>query len=84
MNVLQWHIIDGQSFPLESEKFPTLAEKGRYCKSCTYSPTQIKAFVEYARDRGVRVIPELCVSMSFLCIHLSPAQGPSLQRKLRT
>jgi N-acetyl-beta-hexosaminidase len=59
MNVLQWHIIDGQSFPLESKIFPSLSEKGRYCKDCSYSQAEIKALVAYARARGVRIIPEL-------------------------
>ena len=59
MNVLQWHIIDGQSFPLESKQFPALAEKGRYCRTCTYSQQDIRELVTFARDRGVRVIPEL-------------------------
>ena len=65
MSVMQWHIIDGQSFPLISTKFPALAEKGRYCKACTYSPAQIKELVAFARDRGVRIIPELCVKLCY-------------------
>ena len=59
LNVLQWHIIDGQSFPLESALFPQLAAKGRYCNECSYSQDDVRALVKYARDRGVRVIPEL-------------------------
>jgi hexosaminidase len=59
MNVLQWHIIDGQSFPLESARFPQLAEQGRYCRECSYSQADVKALVAFARARGVRVIPEL-------------------------
>ena len=59
MNVLQWHIIDGQSFPLESKLFPQLAEHGRYCASCTYSQAEIKGLVAFAKARGVRIIPEL-------------------------
>jgi hypothetical protein len=59
MNVLQWHIIDGQSFPLESKLFPQLSTKGRYCPTCTYSQDEIKAFIAFANERGVRVIPEL-------------------------
>ena len=57
--MLQWHIIDGQSFPLESKKYPELAEKGRYCSSCTYSQDDVRELVAFARQHGVRVIPEI-------------------------
>lgn len=60
MNVLHWHVIDAQSFPLQSKTFPKLAELGAYkFPKATYSPDSVAWIVEYARQRGVRVVLEI-------------------------
>ena len=58
MNVFHWHITDSHSFPLEIKSIPELAEWGSYSKHQIYSQTDIKDIVEYARVRGVKVLPE--------------------------
>jgi hexosaminidase len=58
LNVLHWHIVDSQTFPFESKKFPDLAKYGALAPSLVYSQTAIAEIVEYALDRGVRIIPE--------------------------
>ena len=58
LNTLHWHIVDAESFPYDSEEFPELKAKASYSPTATYSKEMILAFVEYARDRGVRVVPE--------------------------
>lgn len=57
LNVLHVHWSDVSSFPFASEAYPRLA-KGAYAPSAVYTPPQLRAFVEYARTRAVRVIPE--------------------------
>ena len=56
MNVFHWHISDYQGFRAESRKFPKLNEQGS--DGLYYTQEEIRDFVEYARDRGIRVVPE--------------------------
>ena len=56
LNVFHWRFADDQGFHIESKKFPLLQEKasgGFY-----YSQDEIREIVAYARDRGIRVMPE--------------------------
>ena len=56
LNVFHWRFADDQGFHIESKKFPLLQEKasgGSY-----YSQEEVREIVAYARDRGIRVMPE--------------------------
>lgn len=59
MNVFHWHIVDAQSFPLHVEALPYLSLYGAYSAQQVYRPTDVLLVVEYAKRRGIRVIPEL-------------------------
>ena len=50
------HFCDDQSYTLPSKKFPKLSTKGR-----SYTHSQIEGLKEYAKRRGVEIIPELDV-----------------------
>jgi hexosaminidase len=56
MNVFHWHLSDNQGFRTESRKFPKLHEQGS--DGLYYTQDEIREVIEYARDRGIRVVPE--------------------------
>ncbi|KAI8342812.1 glycoside hydrolase family 20 protein [Chlamydoabsidia padenii] len=58
-NSLHWHMLDSTSFPYQSKGYPQLAEKGAYSPKHVYSSRDIKDIVQFAKERGVRVIPEI-------------------------
>jgi hexosaminidase len=59
LNTFHWHITDAQSFPFEVKSRPELAKYGAYSPDKVYTASDVRDVVEYARARGVRVIPEL-------------------------
>jgi hexosaminidase len=56
LNVFHWHLSDDQGFRVESKKFPKLHELGS--DGDYYMQDEIRGVIEYARDRGIRVVPE--------------------------
>ncbi len=56
LNVFHWHLSDDQGFRVESKVFPKLhgmGSDGQY-----YTQDQVRQVVAYARERGIRVVPE--------------------------
>ncbi len=56
MNVFHWHLSENQGFRVESEKFPKLHEMGS--DGLFYTQQEVRDVIAYARDRGIRVVPE--------------------------
>lgn len=59
MNVFHWHLTDDQGFRVESKTHPKLHELGS--DGQYYTQNQIKDIVDYAGQRGIRVLPEFDV-----------------------
>ena len=59
LNVLHWHLSEDEGFRVESKRYPRLQEMGS--NGDYYTQDQIRDIVAYARDRGIRVIPEFDV-----------------------
>ncbi len=56
LNVFHWHLTEDQGFRVESKKFPKLHAMGS--DGLFYTQDQVREIVAYARDRGIRVMPE--------------------------
>ncbi|XP_059628590.1 beta-hexosaminidase 3 [Cornus florida] len=60
LNVLHWHIVDKQSFPLEISSYPKLWN-GAYSISERYTAADAAEIVSYAQRRGINVLAEIDV-----------------------
>lgn len=58
LNILHWHIVDSQSWPLQIQAYPQMTQDAYSAKE-TYSQDDVRGIIAYARARGVRVIPEI-------------------------
>nr|MDQ3804929.1 family 20 glycosylhydrolase [Acidobacteriota bacterium] len=85
LNVLHWHLTEDQGFRIESKKFPrlhTMGSDGQF-----YTQEEAREIIAYARDRGIRVVPEFDIpghATSWLVGHpeLGSAPGPyTIERK---
>jgi hexosaminidase len=56
MNVFHLHLSENQGFRIESKKFPKLHELGS--DNLYYTQEEVRDLIVYARDRGIRVVPE--------------------------
>jgi len=56
LNVLHWHLVDDQGFRVESLAWPKLHEQAS--DGNFYTRAQIRDVIDYATERGIRVVPE--------------------------
>ncbi|MCO5601072.1 hypothetical protein L7F22_055189 [Adiantum nelumboides] len=59
-NVLHWHIVDEESFPIEIPSLPELWN-GAYTPSERYTVADAREIVGYAKARGIKVMAEIDV-----------------------
>jgi hexosaminidase len=82
LNVLHWHIVDGDGWPLCLNSTLRVCQKAAYRdpwgELFAYQPSDLRSIVAFAHARGVRVVPEfdlpghiaapLCSAEPQLCI----------------
>jgi len=56
LNVFHWHLSENQGFRIESKKFPKLQSMGS--DGLYYTQDEVRGVIAYARQRGIRVVPE--------------------------
>jgi hexosaminidase len=56
LNVFHWHLSENQGFRIESKKFSKL--QGMSSDGLYYTQDEVRGVIAYARERGIRVVPE--------------------------
>jgi hexosaminidase len=77
INVFHWHLSENQGFRVESKKFPKLHALGS--DGLYYTQDEVRDLIAYARDRGIRVVPEFDMpghSTAWFVGHPELASGP--------
>lgn len=66
LNIFHWHLIDDEGWRIESKKYPKLNEVGSYLDTLNskerngyYTQREIKEILQYAKERYIKVIPEV-------------------------
>ena len=87
LNVLHLHLSDDQAFRVESRVRPVLHERGS--GGHYFSQDEIRDVIEYAADRGIRIVPEFDVPghttswfVAYPGLRQPPAEGLELARGL--
>jgi hexosaminidase len=85
LNVFHWHLSDDQGFRVESKVFPKLQQLGS--DGNFYTQAEVRSVIAYARNLGIRVVPEFDIPGHTTCWfvgypELASAPGPfQIERK---
>ena len=81
LNVLHLHLSDDEGFRVESKKRPKLHTTGS--GGFYYRQSEIRELVLYARDRGIRIVPEFDMpghAVSWILAYPQLSSGPPASR----
>lgn len=59
LNILHWHLVDDESFPIKLGSHPELSDNSRYGSKQIYTPDDVKALIKVAELNAVKIIPEI-------------------------
>jgi hexosaminidase len=60
-NVMHWHMVDAQSWPLQLPSLPDFSRKGAFGPRAVYTQADVQLIIAHATARGIRVLPEVDV-----------------------
>ena len=84
LNTLHLHLSDDEGFRVESRHYPRLQE--RASDGLFYTQSQVREIVAYARERGIRVVPEFDVpahALSWIIAYPELSSSPIPSRLAR-
>lgn len=85
LNVLHLHLSDDEGFRVESRRCPKLTKLAS--DGLFYTQGEMREIISYARDRGIRVVPEFDVpghAVSWLIAYPELASAPAPPRLVRS
>jgi hexosaminidase len=59
LNVLHWHLVDDESFPVVLGSHPELSAAGRFTSKKIYTIDDIKAVIKLGELNAVQIVPEI-------------------------
>lgn len=59
LNILHWHMMDDESFPILLGLHPELAQAGSFSSTKVYTVDDIKSLIALADKNGVKIVPEI-------------------------
>ena len=72
-NVMHWHMVDAQSWPLQLPSLPDFSRKGAFGPRAVYTQADVQLIIAHATARGIRVLPE--VDVKFPAAHCKQLTG---------
>jgi hexosaminidase len=78
LNVLHLHLSDDEGFRVQSKKCPRLTEHAS--DGLYFTQAQVRHLIAYARDRGIRIVPEFDIpghAVSWLVAYPQLSSGPA-------
>lgn len=59
LNILHWHIVDDESFPIKLGSHPELSQYGKYSSKQIYTVDDVKELIRVAGLNAVKIVPEI-------------------------
>lgn len=59
LNILHWHLVDDESFPIKLGSHPELSQYGKYSNKQIYTTDDVKELIKVGDLNGVKIIPEI-------------------------
>ena len=92
LNIIHWHIVDWQAWPLQSTAYPNLWTAA-WSPRERYTLADVTSVIKFANSRGIRVVPEfdtpghatsMCFAYPELCCPQAGCNWPNREGSTNT